>query len=604
MKWHLERYWRKGKLYYSYKAGYREKGKVKTTRVYLGSEERASKILADFNSKKPDQEQLYSYTGELLLSKVADRLKFSQIVDTHIKKDTAWSVGQFLEMVVIERCLVPSSKWALAKRYHQQSILSLRDDIPSKAFSEANIYNYMDYFYPYIHQIQASLVEQIYKNFPAENEVLILDGTSFYSYGKDTNLEDQENGEEKQLDGYLKEANSLPGKKVARVHGYSRDKRPDLAQVNVMLGVNQQYFPLYFEVFAGNTVDLAMFEATLHRMKSAYQGLLEKMKKRYMIFDRGNVNDDNLEELDRICHEWDFMFITGVKKVLFNKKLTQLNVKELPLIFEHNNTKLHGKSFIKTIYGKPRKVLLYVNKAVREARLITFQKKLAKVQTSLAAITSKPSLSPAEKVTLIKVILRKHSMVRLFWLPKIRKDGTLENNSQSSSDLYKLLAEKVKKKEGLFGKFAVISSDVKLTTSEIIRHYKTKEIVEHEFHLIKSLLELCPYFHRLPHRIEAHIAIGIWGMLFLSVLRALLAQEGLNYTFEELRYLIRQGFLQKAVYHYPEFKTFRLTRTINISPELEKILRLNQIKTEPFNIEDLRLHLGSKKLPNSAPFSK
>jgi len=591
MKFHLERVERKGKFYLSFKSSYREKGKVKSKRVYLGSEERATRILADFSSKKPDQEQLYSYTGELLLRKVADRLKFSQIVDKHVQKDTDWSVGQFLEMIVIERCLVPLSKWGLAKRYHQQSIFALRDDIPSKAFSEANIYNYMDYFYPSIHQIQASLVEQIYKNFPANNEVLILDGTSLYSYGKDPILENQENGEKRkpagEENGQLEGDNNLPGKKVARLHGYSRDKRPDLAQVNVMLGVNQQYFPLYFEVFAGNAADLAMFETTLRRMKSAYQGLLKKMKKRYMIFDQGNVNDDNLEQLDRLCHEWDFMFITGVKKVLFKTELIRLNVKELPLIFVHNNTQLHGTTFIKTIYGKPRKVLFYVNKAVRKTKLITFQKKLDKVQTLLTTVNTKPKLSSAEKITIMKEILRKHSMVRLFWLPKIKKDGTIENNDRSSTDLYKLLTEKVKEKKELFGKFVVISSDIELTASEIIRHYKTKEIVEHEFHLIKSLLELCPYFHRLPHRIEAHMAIGVWGMLFLSVLRALLDQEGFKYSFEDLRYLIRQGFLQKAVYHYPEFKTFRLSRTINISPELEKILRLNQIKTDPFHIEEL-----------------
>ena len=125
MKFHLERKKAKGKMYYTYKASYRENGKVKSKRVYLGPEERATKILADFNSKKPDYERLYNYTGELLLKEVSKRLSFSDIVVKHVKNKTKWNIGQFLETIVIERCLHPVSKWALAQRYHQMSIFSL-----------------------------------------------------------------------------------------------------------------------------------------------------------------------------------------------------------------------------------------------------------------------------------------------------------------------------------------------------------------------------------------------------------------------------------------------------------------------------------------------
>ena len=187
-------------------------------------------------------------------------------------------------------------------------------------------------------------------------------------------------------------------------------------------------------------------------------------------------------------------------------------------------------------------------------------------------------------------------MVRLFWLQKFDKNGTPEKPASSPAVLYHLLPAKVEDKKTLFGKFAVLASDPGLKAKEIIRLYKSKEIVEHEFHLLKSLLAIKPFYHSLPHRIEAHVAIVHWGMLLLSVLKNLLAQEGLTYSFEELSRVIRRGLLQKATYHYPGYKNFRLTRVIGVTPELEQILSLLKIKLQPFHIEDLGATIATTKI--------
>ncbi len=379
MKWHLERNVQKGKLYYAYKTSYREKGKVKHERVHLGPEERAIKILADFNSRKPDQAQYYSYTGELLLMEVAKRLRFSKTVEKHVQRDTDWSPGDFLQTMVIERCIFPHSKWFLAQKIHEESVLSLQHSIPAKAFSATNFYRYMDYIQPVIHPVQADLVEQVYKLFPARDEVLILDGTSLYTHGTDTEparegvaVAEEEGGSAGVRDGNNERGEDSSDKHIERLHGYSRSKRPDLAQVNVMLGVNQRQIPLYFDVFAGNTVDLKMFEYTLQQLKTHYRGLLERMKKRYMIFDRGNVSSVTTRQVDRLCKTWGFDFIAGVKKDLVKEELSELDTGRLPVIFEQDKTGLHGLVIEKMIHGRPRKILLYVSKAVRKHNLLEF----------------------------------------------------------------------------------------------------------------------------------------------------------------------------------------------------------------------------------------
>lgn len=195
----------------------------------------------------------------------------------------------------------------------------------------------------------------------------------------------------------------------------------------------------------------------------------------------------------------------------------------------------------------------------------------------------------------MKAILRKHSMIRLFWFKKYASDETPEIPLEGASDLFRLLPKNVETKKALLGKFAIMSSDIKLTAPEMINLYKTQEVVEHEFHLLKSILKIRPFHHRVSERIDAHVAIISWGMVFLSVLKNLLEQEGLSYSFEELLRLIKQSYLQQTIFLYYGFKNYKLTRTAGITPELAEILHKMKFKPQPFQIEYLHPHSEPRK---------
>jgi len=671
---------RSGSKYYSYRGSFREKGKVKTKKVYLGKENKAIQLLADFNSKKPDIEKVYSYTGEIVLEEIAKRLKFSTIMSKHVQIRTEWDIGEFLKILVIERCLFPVSKWALAEIYYNKSILALRGKIPSKAFSDSNIYNYMEYFESKIHQIHSDLVLEAFKIFPPKNDVLLLDGTSLPCHGRDVYPDldelDDINDSEGVEDIEFSDEEILSNKDILRLNGYSRSKRPDLAQVNVMLGVNQRHIPLYFDVFSGNTNDLEMFKHSLTQLKTSYKGLLEKMRERYIIFDRGNLSDKNSKRLDSFCKEWKLFFIGGVKSVDFKKELQNLDETNVPIIFQAGDTLLHGKNIKKKVFGNIRNVVLYTSKTVRKHKLLEFQKKLDKVlvllnsinndnklstqekaismksvlrknqivqlfwirkfdkkgnpiltaetipglyqirsekiaekmtslkeksdefkqkldyvQAKLAEIDANESFQKIQKIQKIRRILRKHSMVRLFWIKNL--ENTNNNNISlsdvSDSTIYQILPQRVDLKKSLYGKFVVISNNLNLSSSEIIHYYKAKEVVEHEFHILKSLLKIHPQYHFTKVKINAHNAIIHWGMLLLSVLRCLLEDNDLNYSFEELLRIIKQGALQKAIYIYPDLKNFELTRLIDIEAEQEKIFKILKIKIQFFDIDNMVL---------------
>jgi len=243
--------------YYDYRYNYRESGKVRTKSVYLGVEEVAMKLLSDFNSKKPLNERLLSFSGESILSKALELVDFRKVINKSIHNNTELDKGRFIEMLVIEFALYEYSKWRLANVAHGKSFFSLDTFITNDKFHENNIYRYMDYIYPKLDLIQKKIVKKLLTMKDMKFDELIIDGTSVYCYGKDE-VEAPKN----QVEKYEKY------KQLNRTNGYSRDKRFDLPQINLLLGVNKHSIPLVFETFSGNAPDVTMFELFIEKCKS------------------------------------------------------------------------------------------------------------------------------------------------------------------------------------------------------------------------------------------------------------------------------------------------------------------------------------------------
>ncbi len=559
MKYSLHKNKTKSGNYYSYRHNYREGGKVKTKSVYLGKEEVALELISDFNSEKPQNERLLSYSGELILSRMLKLIDFTDVLNTFSDADSKWDIGHFNKILVVERVLNDYSKWRLAKVAHNKSFFSLDEDIPAEKFTEDNIYNYMDYIYPKLDLVKEKLVKNMLSLKFVELDELILDGTSFYCHGSDRTEETQEDSTE-----HLK-----------RTHGYSRDKRPDLPQINLMLGVSNHYLPLLFETFSGNVPDVVMFEKVLEKCRTHHHGLLKDIRNKYMVFDKGNNSKDNFKELDALCDRWGFHFVASVRPSMKKIKnaLKPLTLGALPVIYEQKKTTLRGKAIKMKLYGRERKVLLYVNEEIRKKKRQEYLEKLERIQEEIKSINQKKA-TIEEKSESIEDVLRKNRVLTYFRQTREGKDlKCVPINS------------KVSNKMKLFGKFALITDDFGLDAKSIARIYKTCIVVEHEFHILKSILSIRPLNHRKPKRIDVHTAIVIWGVMALALLRLILKNHGRELSFEQLLELIGDGYLSIGDYIYPRSKSFRIRRVLNIHSRLREILSILNLKWDYFGID-------------------
>jgi len=258
------------------------------------------------------------------------------------------------------------------------------------------------------------------------------------------------------------------------------------------------------------------------------------------------------------------------------KQLIPLKIEEQPVIYEQQRTKLRGRTSTIFLYDgdkTERKVLLYVNEEIAKKRQDEFKELLNEIQINVNKINQK-KVKIEEKKELVEGFLRRKRVISLF---KCEPDnGTIKCVP---------IQKKVDEKFHLAGKFAIVTTDFSLDAESIIRIYKTSGVVEHSFHILKSVLSLYPFRHRKPTRIKVHCALGIWGAMAFALLRVLLKQSDLDFTFEQLKDIVKAGYVSIGDYVYPGYKSFRIQRTLNFNPLLEAIFKTFKLSFDYFDIK-------------------
>ncbi|MBU2262999.1 MAG: IS1634 family transposase [Proteobacteria bacterium] len=92
--------------------------------------------------------------------------------------------------------------------------------------------------------------------------------------------------------------------------GYSRDGRPDCAQVCIGLVASREGLPLAFEIFDGNRVDVTTTQEMIQIMEAKY-GKADRI----WVMDRGMVSEDNLEYM----RQKGARYLVGTPKSMLKK---------------------------------------------------------------------------------------------------------------------------------------------------------------------------------------------------------------------------------------------------------------------------------------------
>jgi transposase len=141
------------------------------------------------------------------------------------------------------------------------------------------------------------------------------------------------------------------------------------------------------------------------------------------------------------------------------------------------------------------------DKAERDQQIARLEAELARIETARRkAKTDKQRAAH----TRAECALRDHPTLSRYL--RQTKSGRLQ------IDRGKIAAE-----ERLDGKYLLSSSDPDLTAEEIALGYKNLREAERSFRDLKTTLELRPVFHRLEHRIRAHVIVCWLALLLIRI---------------------------------------------------------------------------------------
>jgi hypothetical protein len=281
-----------------------------------------------------------------------------------------------------------------------------------------------------------------------------------------------------------------------RALGHSKDHRPDLPQVVIGLAVTREGIPVRVWVWPGNTND----QTVIAQVKDDLRGW--RLGRCVWVVDRGFSSDENLRYLTRGGGHW----IAGermrdgspdaqaalARPGRYQTVRDNLRVKDVRLGDGDNQ-----KRFV--VCHNPAEAER--DKAERDAHIARLEAELERIE---AARRKAKTSRAREAHTRAECALRDHPTLSRYL-------------RQTTSGRLLIDRRKVAAEARLDGKYLLSSSDPDLSAEDIALGYKNLREAERSFRDLKTTLELRPVFHRLEHRIRAHVVVCWLALLLIRI---------------------------------------------------------------------------------------
>ena len=273
-----------------------------------------------------------------------------------------------------------------------------------------------------------------------------------------------------------------------RKTGFSKDGKHQHPQILLGLLVSAGGYPLAYEIFEGNKFEGHTMLPVIEIFKHKY-----KLKKLVVVADAGLLSNDNIQELESKKYE----YILGAR-IKNESNIIKKNILSLTL----NN----GESTIIEKDEHTKIIISYSsNRSAKDKH--NREKGLQKLERTIAS----------GKLTKKNINNRGYNKYL-----KLEGDVTVKIDYQK----YKADASW----DGLKGYI----TNTTLTKDEVIESYQQLWMIEKAFRISKTDLRIRPIYHRLKHRIQAHICVAFCAYKIHKELERQLKEKKSNLSPEKV----------------------------------------------------------------------
>jgi transposase len=512
----------RGKPYYYARECKRINGKPKIVwQQYLGRPEDIIRTMTQHPQAlealpKPKEAIIVEFGAVTALYDLAKRLRLTEHIDRHTtKQGSGPSVGDYLLVAVLNRCVAPCSKAGIAK-WFQGSVLRRLMDIDSGQLSSQRFWENMDRVSrPVIESIEKDLTVQMVGDFDIDLKRVLFDGTNFFTF----------------IDTFNERCT------VAQ-RGKSKEGRRALRIVGLALLVSADFHvPLLHRTYPGNQADAPTFSSLTEQLVSRYREITDGAEHVTIIFDKGNNSQENLQAIEQSPYHFIGSLVPTQHPDLLGipaRKFQSLDAQGLPGVRAHRCQR--------EVFKAKRTVLVTYNENLFVAQSRTLLREIAKRQGLLRNLQhqlqrhrkgkvragSRPTLEGVSKK--VKGWLKARHMKELFQVHITDSEGLPMLKYRFDNRAWQRL------QNTLLGKTILFTDNDQWTDAEIIRGYRSQHHVETAFRRMKDChhIALRPQYHWTDQKVEVHVFCCVLALMLCSLLRRELHRKGIDRSIPDM----------------------------------------------------------------------
>jgi transposase len=524
---------------------------------YLGKAEAIVGALeAAGPAPKPREVVLAEFGAAAALYDLTTKLDLIATIDRHAGKRTQGvSVGTYLTLAALNRCLAPTSKARFAEWYAGTSLRRLLP-VPAAALTSQRFWQHMGYLEaPQIAAIEQDLTATLIKTFKIDLSCLLYDTTNFATF-----------------------IDSFNAASTLAQRGKSKQKRSDLRLIGLALLVTRDFhIPLLHHVYAGNVHDAPTFASVTEQLLDRYRLFARHVDGITLVYDKGNNSLDNQRAVD----DTPYHFVGSVSPAQHPDLLAVPRDRFHALA----GADLAGTCAYrtrKTVLGADRTLVVTFNPELfltqsetilRELRKATHR--LTALQRALSTAARGPGRPRAAVEKDVRDILHaRHlkDLVRVTLTDAPTLALTYEVDQQAWAQL----------QATLLGKNILFTDQDGWSDEEIVRAYRSQYHVEDAFKRMKDpqFVSWRPLRHWTDQKIRVHAFYCVLALLLAALLRRTLAQQqitlSITHMLETLSQIKEVALLYPGRARAPQTSYTRLTplqRQLMAALKLERFQR-------------------------------
>lgn len=407
--------------------------------------------------------------GYVFLASIYNKLAVSSFIKAYqAKHEFKYDLDNILKLLVFSRALNPESK---KKTFEKKNnfFFELKD------FNLPDIYRSLDHLTSLKDDLMIHLNDQLKTLGLRDATLVFYDVTNYYF-------------ESMEFDGF-------------RARGVSKENK-ETGIVQMGLFIDNNGIPITYELFPGNTHDLATLRPILEKIKTQFN-----LGKLTIVGDKGNNSGQNLAMIE--SYGDDYIIAQRIR----NRGNTYSSIVLDETDYVYNEDKTFKYKLV--AFDKDVKMPDGSIKTIQEHLMCFWSKneeqfqraKRGLLEEKIDKFIKEPSLLNASNAFGIKKYFKKIKIDK--------KTGEILNGK----DAYVFNQEKYERDLALDGYYTIVTNNLDLHPFDIIKHYRQLSKIEESFKVTKSDLEGRPIYVWKEAHIKGHFLTCYMALLFYRILQ-------------------------------------------------------------------------------------